>query len=230
MKYFDEAHETRWFSCGWTPRQEGARVMASRLRSLAAKFEAVEPILGRLWPQLKARPLRASDPGPLLAMADEELADLIDRRARFDPPAFPAPVGPGGYSLPLSSGRKGGDGVAFGGSVHFDSLKYKLQEPVLFELGNESPVWQSAEMARGLLFALVEALGAQWAAAITMAHLGMREDGEGISERRPWMCWAASGHPIPSDWTLDVGAPIDVRQEHGGQTSIWPWPPVYDRP
>ena len=47
------------------------------------------------------RAIRPADPGPVLELSNEELGSLIDRRARVDPPPFPAPVDPHGYLLSL---------------------------------------------------------------------------------------------------------------------------------
>lgn len=218
----------RWFACGWAPRQEGVLKVASRLRSMAAGFETIEPGLGRLWPQFEARRLRPGDPGPLTDLSNEELAQLIDRCARPDPPSLPAPVGPSGYSFALGGAREKAVGVSYGGNIWVESSGYALDEPVRFRLGNDSPVWRDVEKARRLLFTLVDAWDADWAAATAHVSLGFRADGESISEMRPWMAWAASGHNVPQSWVVDAGVPVDVRHEHGGQMSMWSWPPARD--
>lgn len=225
-----EPEESRWFACGCAPRQEGVLKVAARLRSMAAGLDAIEPGLGPFWPQFEPRRLRPSDPGPLTALSDEELARLIDRRARADPPAFPAPVGPGGYHFALGTGRKRGDGVACGGSVWVENLRYQSEESVRITIGVDSAVWRSAETTRRILFLLVGAWAADWATATAHISLGLQKNGVLVAEMRPWMAWVGPGRHLPDSWVEDAGPPNEVRAERSGRLSTWPWPPTLDRP
>jgi hypothetical protein len=89
----------RWFTSGWGPRAETAEEIARQLQVLARELRRCEPDLSPLWLQFSSRATRPTDPGRLDEMDLDDLARLIDRRCRFDPPQLPAPVGPWGYSL-----------------------------------------------------------------------------------------------------------------------------------
>lgn len=223
-------YESRRFLCGWAPRREGVLAVASRLQAMAARLESIEPGLGQLWPQFEMRGIRPADPGPLLALSEEDLARLIDRRGRADPPAPPAPVSAGGYQVSLAGLRGGRIGVGYGGNIWVESSLYSLEQPVRLSFDIDDPIWRSPETARRILFALVDAWSAHWAAATAFVGLGVRDDGESMAETRPWMAWAATGHQVPKHWVSDGGKPIDVRSEQGGRLRTWFWPPTYPRP
>jgi len=100
----------RHYQCGWAPRSETVADLARRLQGFEAALEQIEPAYGELWPLFAARAIRPGrDPGPLRAIPQDELARLLDRRARFDPPQLPAPVGPKGYNVVVSANRNAFD-------------------------------------------------------------------------------------------------------------------------
>src|SRR4051794_22262308 len=89
----------RDFECGWAVRKQTAADVADRVQHLARRLGAIDPAYGRIRPSPGMRKFRLGDRGPILDMARAELADLIERRGRFDPPRYPAPVSPTGYSV-----------------------------------------------------------------------------------------------------------------------------------
>src|SRR6478736_5115887 len=86
-----------------------AQAIAERTKEFVRRVSLVEPTLAEVRPILAARAFRPGDPGPVLEMTADQLAELIDRRARFDPPRRPAPVGPDGYSVVFGPNRRWSD-------------------------------------------------------------------------------------------------------------------------
>lgn len=86
----------------WGPRLETARQIAVRMRESVAWLDALDPALARLYPQFEMRAARVTDPGPVLSLSVDDLATLIDRRGRADPPPRPAPVSAAGYGFTLA--------------------------------------------------------------------------------------------------------------------------------
>ena len=228
--FFGESEWGRSFVCGWVPRREGVLRLAERLKAMAVALEGIQPGLGRLWPQFAARSLRPDDPGYLLDCPVEDLARLLDRRARSAPPQLPAPVGRDGYQVALASRREDAMSMSCGANIWVDSDRYALDEPVRLSIDHDSPIWRSAEMARRILLGLVDAWDAEWATAGTVIHLGLDEGGALIAQRQPWMAWVATGHEAPALRVRDAGAPLDVQAVRDGLMSTWAWPPELPQP
>ncbi|WP_293907068.1 hypothetical protein [Phenylobacterium sp.] len=214
---------SRKFECGWSLRAEDPVAIAARVQALARRLGDLEPAYGEMWPLLAARAIRPGrDPGPVLEMSAEDLGALIDRRARFDPPRYPHPVGKEGYNLFLSANRNRYDtlcidmGVSAG--VYGDGANRNRAD---IGLHNESPVSRDPELALRVLYSLVETLGAQWACA--RAYI-QPEGGAGDDSRRPWLAWSAAGLEAPPFPFSDeeAGPPAEVRSERGGDLLIWP--------
>src|SRR5213083_2780074 len=102
-------HYDRSFFGGWPSVRMDARAIAERVQEVVRRLSLVEPTCGELRPILATRAFRPEDPGPVLELATGQLAELIDRRARFDPPRRPAPVGPDGYSVVFGPNRRWSD-------------------------------------------------------------------------------------------------------------------------
>lgn len=225
--------ESEWGRCfvfGWTSRREGVLRLAARLKAMALALEDFQPGFGRLWPQFEARSLRPDDPGFLLDCPVEDLARLLDRRARSGPPRLPAPVGPEGYRVALAGLPDDGLGSLHGANIWVDCECFDIDEPVHMSTSYDSPIWRNAEMAQRLLLALVDVWDAEWAIVGTSINLGLDGRGALISEEKPWMSWVASGHRVPDYQVEDAGAPLDVQAVRGGVISTWTWPPNIPEP
>jgi hypothetical protein len=165
-------------------------------------------------------------------METVELAALIDRLGRFDPPRYPAPVGPTGYDLLYISDhmlrnpsfltvaiRAGGYGA--------DWVENRVQA----NPDSEHPVWRNPELGAKILDAMVEIWDPEWACAYGPPVERRPEDE--MYRARPWLAWTAKplrprpnppyGRPYPFPFPLDdAGLPAQVRPWHGGELCIWP--------
>jgi len=215
-------HFARRISCGWGPRAESAVDVARRLQRMARDLRRVEPDLGSLWPAFSSRAIRPSDAGPVDQLPIEDLARLIDSRARFDPPHPPAPVGPSGYDLTLAElptvdWRWRLDPHLIAGSVELESRNGCHFRP---DVG--FPAWNDRDKGRALLCVLIAAWKPAWATAnASLKKPNDDQDGRVTWPRRPWLIWVKSGETIPYEF-MDIGEPTIVRAEHGGELRIWP--------
>jgi hypothetical protein len=205
----------KFLKCGWEPRDEGPRELAARLRDLNLQMAEVEPEWRDLWPLLAARAIKPGrDPGPILDMATEDLASLIDRRARFDPPRYPAPVDPEGYRLLTTVLRNGYDplevhvslSAAYGGA-HVNGNE------LILEPNNRSPIWNDPDRARRLFLGMIFAMNPSWGCVV--ASLA---SGPGF---RPWMVWSAPGADIPQRYLQAEMLPAEVQPHLGGELRVW---------
>ncbi len=215
--FADEIHYSRYFVCGWSARPETALSIARRTQDMARKLGRFDPRFTLLWPQFAARAIRPTDPGPVLNLSDEMLGDLIDRKARFDPPPFPAPVDPWGYSIALG-GTPTSELRDYGANVYAG----RSQEPPLYntvelEIDHDHAIWRDRDLALEALSILVEVWQAEWGDVVGMPLGG----GAGDAFWRPLMTWSAvKGVPGPRLF-MDIGPPLEVRDHLGGELQVW---------
>jgi hypothetical protein len=216
----------RVFGCGWPDRQQSAADIAGRAQQFAQRLDAIDPAYGRIRPNPGMRKFRPGDVGPLLEMAPAELADLIDRRHRFDPPRLPAPVSPTGYNALFRNNLMG---------VDPSHLSVTIRAGIYGRGGGENgvevsphvdhPLWGDIERGVQVMDAMVPCWDAEWASAYRYipGHEPPRE--------RPWLAWTARPlqprpkplRPYPYPFPLDyAGPPAEVRRWHGGELRIWP--------
>lgn len=236
MAFADEtvADIYRDFQCGWSVRQQTAADIASRLQQLARQLGTIDAAYARIRPDPGMRRFRSGDLGPILDMPAEDLANLIERRGRFDPPRYPAPVSPTGYSVLYRNDLTGLDPSYL--SVSIRAGQYGdgwVENRVEVWPQTDHPLWRDPEWAVQLLAAMVEVWEAEWASACA-SLLNPSSPGEEItSSVRPWLAWTARplqprpnppyGRPYPYPFPLDeAGPPAEVRPWRGGELRIWP--------
>jgi hypothetical protein len=225
-------HDGREFRCGWPLRAETAEEIAERIQRFARRLSEIEPRYGDLWPLFAPRRLRSDDPGPVLRLELAELAGLIDRKCRFDPPPPPAPVDPNGFVVTLAGHPDQWQGQVPGVSVWAGASQPPSDNHVTLRLDYASSVWTDEALGRFVVRALADAWEAEWAAAY--ASIGwIDEEGWALSRHRPWLAWTAKplharpvppysrAYPYPMPFE-DAGPPSETRQEHGGELQIWP--------
>ena len=216
-----EGITSRRFECGWGPRAEPALEVARRLQLLNRRLAEVEPAHREIWPLFAARAIRPGyDPGPVLDMTLEALSSLIDRKARFDPPRLPAPVGDTGYNIVLSANRIMLDPLTIGVHLHAGAYNcgYKWNEANV-DYHAEHAIWSEVELGLKVLAALVESLEPDWVCAA-----GFVDDDNSEQEPlgRSWLAWTAPGKEIPEFWLRANNAPAEVREAYGGELRVWP--------
>ena len=211
--FADEAHHSRDLVCGWSARRETALSIARRVRSMARELGEIDARFTLLWPQFVARAIRPTDPGPVLDLSDEVLGDLIDRRARFDPPPFPAPVDAWGYSLALG-GTPTSEPRDYGANVYAGrSLESPLDNTVNLEIDHDHGIWRDPDQLTRALRVLVEVWVPEWGYVAGRP----RDGGSGGTYGRPLMVWSATkGVPVPRTF-LDIGPPSEARDYLGGE-------------
>lgn len=216
--FSDEAHYSRSFVFGWSPRAEPAVSIAARIRTMTKGLAEIDPRLGLIWPQFESRAIRPTDPGPVLELTDAELGDLIDRRARFDPPRFPAPVDPWGYSIALGGSPKLSPLRDYGANVHAGCWRdWPAENVVDLGIDDGHPVWCDSGLASTVLGILIATWEAQWACAI-----GRPSGATDNTIGRPFLTWrSATISEIPRTFA-DIGPPVETRPLLGGELQIWP--------
>jgi hypothetical protein len=222
----EEGHGPPGFQCGWGPRAETATEVARRVQALNAPLAEIEPAHREIWPLFAARAIRpGSDPGPVLDMAVEDLAAVIERKARFDPPRPPAPVGDTGYNLILSANRTGLDPLTVGISLHAGAYNTgHAWNGGRVDYHASHPIWRDPVLGLRVLGALIESLEPDWACAATVVdvgtdpHVSYPEDRHG----RSWFAWTAPGRETPEFWLRANGPPAEQREALGGVLRFWP--------
>lgn len=237
MAFADELvspYSGRRFECGWSDRPQAAADIADRVIGLARGLGHVDPAFGGLRPDPGARKFRVGDQGPVVDMAPASLADMIDRRGRFDPPRFPAPVSPAGYNLLYRNDLMGRDP-----SFLFVSVRAGRHGPdwpenrVDVRPSAEHSVWRDPERGLLILGAMVDIWKPEWACAYYSTAVLSSENNEVSSRVRPWLAWTAKplqprreppyARPYPAPFPLDdAGPPAEVRPWRGGELRIWP--------
>jgi hypothetical protein len=205
----------KFLKCGWATRAEGPLEIARRLQALNASMAEVEPEWRDLWPLLAARAIKPGrDPGPILDMTSEALADLIDRRARFDPPRYPAPVDPEGYRMLTTVLRNAYDPleVHVQVSASYEGAQINGNE-ISLSPNNASSIWSDLARVRQLFIALISSVNPVWGCAV--ASLG---PDRGF---RPWMTWTAPGAEVPARYVECGVQPAETCPQLGGELLIW---------
>ena len=219
--------------CGWSARPQSAAEIAASVQQFARSLGDIDPAYGQIRPDPGMRKFRPGDLGPVVDMTLEELGDRIDRRGRFDPPRFPAPVSAKGYNVLYRNDLMGMDPsfLALGVRVGQYGPTW-VDNRVDIHIDNENPIWRDPEEGIRVLDAMVSTWRPEWACA--SCSIKVRETGNNIpSERRPWLVWTeqlrpagqnspdrpAYPHPFPFD---EAGPPAEVRSWRGGELSIWP--------
>jgi hypothetical protein len=222
--FSDQAHYSRDFECGWSARAESARSIAARVQTFARLAGEVEPIYGEVRPILAARAFRPTDPGPVQGIPLDALADLIDKRCRFDPPRWPAPVDPDGYDAVDGNERILLDSLNFSFKVRAGVYRSGGHNSVEGGPNKDATLWRRPDRGVALLLAYVDAWEPDWAAAAGF----ILASGEGADRRVPWLVWERDGfradqqtRGFPSGVEL-AGPPAQVRSERGGELRIWP--------
>jgi len=208
------------FQCEWGPRAETAVQVAQRLQTLNSKLAEIEPAHRELWPVFSPRNIRPGiDPGPLLDMRVEELGEVIDRRARFDPPRPPAPVEDTGYRIMAVADLMWSDRARLGLTLHAGAWyeRYDWNNADL-EYHEEHAVWRDPTLRLAVVTALVETLAPRWAGAQRRAE----DAPPGRYVFRPWLVWTEPGAEAPRAWLESAGEPAEIRSALGGTLRLWP--------
>jgi hypothetical protein len=150
------------FYCEWGPRGACAWGLAERLQTLAATLHDLEPAYGDLRLVLQSHPFNGP---PLLGTPTEDLATVIDRRARFDPPPLPAPVGLDGYSVGLVADRAAFDPLSISVRLHAGAARPESTNSARLDIHAQSPVWADQRRRLALLDTLLKVFDPQWAYA-----------------------------------------------------------------
>ena len=219
-------HTFRSFACGWSARAESSDSIARRIQALARALAAINPAYGELWPFFEERNIRRGDPGPVLRISPGDFGKLIDRRARFDPPRYPAPVGPEGYSITVGANRYMTDQLSIWLGIRAGQSRTDPYwcNSVDLTLNNDSTIWTSVDCGRQVLSSMIEAWSPQWACAFAFIFTdnGAARDDSSLNRYRPWLAWAARGAPRPPepyDFTA-ADRPGEVQQADGGELRI----------
>ena len=175
------------------------------------------------------RKFREGDLGPIVDAPPAELADRIERRGRFDPPRFPAPVSSQGYSLLYRNDRLDSSHVSVNVKAGVTEYGANRNEAWVWPAVGH-PIWREPERGIEVVEAMVEVLDAEWAIAFAYPE---RRSMEGPSPIRPWLAWTAKPlqprpnppylRPYPSYFPLDfAGPPAETRPLRGGELRVWP--------
>jgi hypothetical protein len=216
---------SRQFECGWPFRPQTAEDIAIRVQELARRLGAIDPAFGQVRPDPGMRKFREGDLGAVIDMTPSELADLIERRGRFDPPKFPAAVSSQGYSMLYRNDRLDFTHLSIGvgaGSCELGANRNRIS----ISPDRDHPLWRNLDHGIQVIDAMAEGWGAQWASAY--AWRGRDEGGV-----RPWLAWTSEPlrleptppyiQPYPYPFALDnVALPAEVRPWRGGELRIWP--------
>lgn len=218
---FDPVSERYCYLWGWPSRAEGPDSIAARLQQMARLLADAEPAYGELWPF----GVRATAPGPVLTLDPKDLARLIDRRARFDPPQTPAPVSPEGYHLSLVNDRRAPDPLYARLRVDAGSYRDVARNAVELQVQPNGPGWQDERLVRRLFDEVISIWDARWA---VIWH--RRADYERVWQW-PRFVWAAeplTAQPLPYDSPYPFPFPFDdpptSRTRHpqfGGELEAW---------
>lgn len=228
----DVGYAGRRFECGWPSMPQSASEIAARIQDLTQRLGGLEPAYGKLRPDPGMRAFKPGDLGSVLDMTNDELAGLIERKGRFDPPQYPAPVSPAGYDVLYRNDLKGTDPLFLWMSVRAGVDEPGGDNRVGLRPEGSSDLWRTPERGIAVLDAMVEAWDPEWACAYALVDLPS-EDDELRDRARPWLAWTARplkarptppfGRPFPAPFPLeDAGPPAEVRPWHGGRLQIWP--------
>jgi hypothetical protein len=235
MAFSDEPtrYAGRRFECGWSERPQTGAELAYGVQEQARRLAEIDPAYGRIRPDPGARKFLVGDQGPVVDMHTAELADLIERGGRLDPPTYPSPVSSMGYSVLYRSDLRGLDPSYLALSVRAGRYgSGGVENRIGLQLDTEHAVWRDPERGLHVLDAMVQAWNPEWAIAYATVTV-LATDGEITSRARPWLAWTAKplrprpnppyARPYPAPFPLDdAGPPAEVRAWHGGELCIWP--------
>jgi hypothetical protein len=235
MAFADEpvGYSGRRFECGWSGRQQTADEIADAVQQLARRLGTVDPAYGRIRPDPGPRKFRPGDLDPVVDMPVAELAELIERGGRFDPPGYPAPVSPEGFDLLYRNDLKGLDPSYISLSVRVGQYgPGRVENRVGLRPDAKHEVWLDPGRGVEVLDAMVETWSPEWACAYALVQFRSEENEIG-SRARPWLAWTAKplqprpnppyARPYPAPFPLDdAGPPAEVRAHNGGELRIWP--------
>jgi hypothetical protein len=222
----------RRFECGWPGRPQAAADIAGQVMHLAQRLGTIDPAYRLLRPDPGMRKFRPGDLGPIVDMKPAELADLIDRHGRFDPPEPPAPVSQTGYNVLFRNDLKGTDLASLWVTVRAGVFGAgSMENRVGIRPHNGHELWRNPERGLEVLDAIVEVWNPLWACAYALVNVP--EDDEIGSRARPWLAWTARplqprpnppyARSYPAPFPLDdAGPPAEVRSLYGGELQIWP--------
>jgi hypothetical protein len=191
---------------------------------MAQDILRIAPELNKLWPVFSSRTVRPTDPGPVEELKLEDLARLLDRCARFDPPQLPAPVGPWGYSIHLSGPEGRPAALGLGVSVRASCVLPDVDNRCILHLHHDCPIWRSVEVGSAMLETLVRAWEPDWALAWASLKKTAEEERSGRvgGPVRPWLSWRKGGvATIPYEFVA-MERPPTIRSARGGELCIWP--------
>jgi hypothetical protein len=222
----------RRFDCGWGERRETAADIAVRAQELAERLGTIDPAFRLIRPDPGMRKFRPGDAGPIVEMTAVELSDRIERRGRFDPPRYPAPVSSEGYSSMYRNDRLDTSHLSVKVGAGASEPGANRNEIWVWPSVDHS-VWRDPERGIEVLSAMVETWNAEW--AVAFAHPKKTPVGvlEGSSPLRPWLAWTAKPlkprpnppyrRPFPHGFPFDeAGQPANIRTWRGGELRIWP--------
>jgi hypothetical protein len=189
-------------------------------------LEKVEPALGELRLLFGPRAFRRSDPGPVLTLSAEDLARLIERRARFDPPQWPAPVGSDGYRVVMVNGRIPRDplyaAVGLRAGVYSDARENSLD----MEVNPNGIAWRDDNALQHIFAEIAAIWDAKWGAVWRQFP-----SGEEVAQT-PRLAWTAEkliARPVPP-YLREHPPPLPFegqptrRETHpqlGGELELW---------
>lgn len=190
---------------------------------MVRELRRCEPELSPLWLQFSSRATRPTDPGRVDDLALEDLARLIDRRCRFDPPQLPAPVGPWGYSLYLGGPPSLDPTRRLDVSIHAGATNNAWPgNGCVLSFLPDAPVWQSAARGLAILRAVVQAWEPDGAGGYARPLPRDDEPHDPAPPVRPWLTWNRDGGDYEFYKFRDVGEPALVQSELGGLLRVWP--------
>jgi hypothetical protein len=190
---FSPLSESYSYLWGWPSRAEGAESVAVDLQRMAGLLADAEPAYGELWPLFGMKDLGPSDPGPILALSIDDLARLIDRRARFDPPQTPAPVGKDGYRALFSNNRRPRDPLYASVVAHVGIYSESFANAVELQINPNGPGWQKDALVRRIFEDGLALWRAEWGA------VWHRCAADGLKQW-PRLAWTAdrfASHSVP---------------------------------
>jgi hypothetical protein len=237
MAFADETayYVNRHLVCGWGARAQSAIEMAARAQKFAQRLGAVDAAYERLRPDPGLRTYRPGDRGPIVEIETTVLADLIDRRGRFDLPPYPAPVGPHGYHVLYRSDHAKRHPSALSVSIsagQYGDGRAENQVEVSPELDHE--IWRHPDLALQVFDAMADIWAPEWACAYAfMGEYPVPGEQPSKPRTRPWLAWTAKpmqprpvppfNRPFAYPFPLDqAGPPAEVSQWRGGELQFWP--------
>jgi hypothetical protein len=209
-------------ACWRGGRAENAESIAVRLQTTVQRLASLGLEAVELRPWTERRVIRTSDPTVTdLSIAD--LARLIDRKGRFDPPPLPAPVSAEGYSLLVSSTRPDDEVDRIRFTCHVAQLAPGSDNYVRLNLHGRNPIWGDEARCREMLRGLIEAWAPERAAIRTAGIFD--HDAPHAWLRRYWMYWSKAEAESASfpECPPPVQPGETVEPWLGGQLEIWPY-------